>query len=229
MTPSRTTISKEELGALEAEELQLPAFVVDSGTPYAEAKRLCQELSKSKVLGFDTETKPVFKKGVEPNKVALLQLSSDRLVVLFRLNTLQDSKALKPLQKLLRDKSILKVGVGIKDDVAELAKDTELVTLQVLDLRKLSSAAEIEVLSLSKLYAVLYGKRLSKGQRTSNWENETLTEAQVEYAALDAVAGYRIYQGLREFETPEMAVLDVHKTPKKKVKKKVLWCTRSRK
>lgn len=88
----------------------------------------------------------------------------------------------------------------------------------MVDLRLLSKAAGIEVLSLSKLYAVLFGKRISKGQRLSDWEREDLTEAQLNYAALDAVAGLRIYQALEGWLNEEM-YRDLEGLPKEKAKR----------
>lgn len=217
---SQVDITKEELNALPAEELPFPAHLVDDRTPLKEVKRLCKELDRSDVLGFDTETKPNFKKGVPANKVALLQLASPSLVVLFRLNLLGGTPAMEELGRLLKKKKVLKVGVGIRDDVKDLLSHTGLVTLNVLDLRRLSEAAGLEVLSLSKMYALLFGKRLSKGQRVSNWENRELSEAQIEYAALDAVAGLRIYGELKEFETAEMRVPDFRKAERKAQKKR---------
>ena len=44
-----------------------------------------RDCSDSEVLGFDTETRPSFKKG-RKNKVSLIQLSNEDLACLFRIN-----------------------------------------------------------------------------------------------------------------------------------------------
>lgn len=214
----KCSLTKEELKELEAEEISLPIFVVDDTTPLHEVEQLCNTLSKSNVLGFDTETRPVFQKGTKPNKVALLQLGNEELAVLFRLNKLKDTPHLSIMNQLLENSNVLKVGVSMADDVKELCRDSGLVTLNVLDLRNLAVAAQLEVQSLSKIYAILYGKRLSKSQRVSNWENDILTDAQIAYAALDAVAGYRIYQQLKEYEKEGMRIVDFRTAPKSKKK-----------
>ena len=56
----------------------------------------------------------------------------------------------------------------------------------------------IQEKSLQKIYAILFGKKISKSQRLSNWEADTLTGAQQLYAATDAWATLRIYQKLNE-------------------------------
>ena len=73
-------------------------------------------LRKCPVLGFDTETRPVFRKGVQHN-VSLLQLSTSKEAFLFRLNHLGFSNE---LVALLEDSTILKVGIAILDDVRGL-------------------------------------------------------------------------------------------------------------
>lgn len=201
----KSTLSKEELRALEAEVLPLPVVVLSSTSTQEEVEQACEALKegKNKVLGFDTETKPAFKKGVS-HQVALLQLSSPRLVVLVRLIPAIDKKLIAPIHKLLKSKRIAKVGVAIADDARGLWSDYKLETNKMLDLRTLAKASGSEVLSLTKLYAVLYGKRISKGQRLSDWERSELTPAQIEYAALDAYAGLRIYEGFKHFLSRDM-------------------------
>lgn len=141
-------------------------------------------------------------------------------MVLFRVNQLEQTPALKCVGKLLSHRKITKVGVGVVDDAKSLWNDYGLFTSNLLDLRQLAKVAGLEVLSLSKIYALLYGKRLSKGQRVSNWEIETLSDAQINYAALDAIAGIRIYNGLQEYKKRGMVVRDFRiKPPQKKARK----------
>lgn len=193
---ARSKISNEELRALEAEVLEVPLVVLSHESSPEEIATLCAELSKGvSVLGLDTETKPAFTKGCS-HKVALLQIAKADLVLLIRLEPELSEEQLAPVRKLLESRRITKVGVGIGDDAKGLWNDHQLRLRRMVDLRLLSKAAGVEVLSLSKLYAVLFGKRISKGQRLSDWEREELTEAQMDYAALDAVAGLRIYRAL---------------------------------
>lgn len=215
----RSSITKEELQELEAETLSLPVLVLSHESSVEEITEVCDRLREgNKVLGFDTETKPSFYKG-NYFKVSLIQISSPEIVVLIRLLPKMGRKQLAPIEKILKSKRIAKVGVGIADDAKGLWKDHKLVTNRMLELRSLSKVAGLEVQSLAKLYAVLYGKRLSKRQRLSDWERTMLSNAQVEYAALDAVAGLRIYEALQKYLKREMYFhLDVAPTPQRGVK-----------
>lgn len=217
MTTERDTISKEELGALEAEVLPLPITILDTDSADEEIREVMQALSQSPVLGLDTETKPSFEKGIT-NSVSILQLSDHNRTVIVKLLSFspeEKKSRLEPIAQILADPSILLVGVSIHDDALELHRDHELECHQVLELQLVAKAAGLKVLSLSKLYALLYNKRISKSQRLSNWESPTLSEAQSQYAALDAYAGLQIYEGLREYVRPEMIEKKVVQTPRK--------------
>ncbi|MBR8729027.1 3'-5' exonuclease [Porphyromonas levii] len=220
MAEYKTNITKEELQKLEPETLPIGVVVLSHTSSIEQVEEACNRLKEgNKVLGFDTETKPSFRKG-KSYKVSLLQLSSPDFVVLFRLLPSWDKKLLEPLQKILKSKRIAKVGVAIGDDAKGLWADHQLITNRMVDLRTLAKGAGVEVLSLTRLYAVLYNKRISKGQRLSDWEREELTEGQVDYAALDAYAGLRIFEGFKKVLNRSMYFnLDVQQ-PKKRVLKK---------
>lgn len=200
----KKTISKEELLSLEPETLSVPVMVLTHDSSLEEITTVCDRLREgNKVLGFDTETKPAFSKG-KSFKVSVLQLSSMDLAVVVRLLPEMQQTHLEPIRKILKSKRIAKVGVAIGDDAKQLWSDHGLITNKMLDLRTLAKAGGVEVLSLTKLYAVLYGKRISKGQRLSDWEREELTEGQIEYAALDAEAGLKIFDGYRKLSKRDM-------------------------
>lgn len=206
LTPDHTTISKEELGELEAEEIPIPVTILDASSPDELISSTMEALSEAPVLGLDTETKPSFQKGVN-HQVSLLQLSDHRQSVLIKLLSFapeEKRQRLAPVAKLLRDDTTLLVGVSIHDDAVSLRKDHDLECHQVLELQLVAKAAGLKVMSLSKLYALLYHKRISKSQRLSNWESDPLSEAQTKYAALDAYAGLQIYEGLKGHVTPGM-------------------------
>ena len=198
-------LSTEELNTLDKETLPLTPVVLTEKSRSKEIAAACAALRRRAVVGFDTETKPAFRKGLH-HPVALLQLATDEIVVLVRLVRIRDFEAPKwqPLRRLLASAKVLKVGVGIHDDGVGLFNDYRLVTNQTLDLRSLAQADGMEVLSLTKIYALLFGRRLSKGQRLSDWERPELTKPQIQYAGLDAQAGYRIHDPLKELATPAM-------------------------
>lgn len=206
MSEELLNISKEELALLEAEELSVPVKVLSHTSSQKEIEEVCAKLAKGhKVLGFDTETKPAFRKG-QKYRVSLLQLANPDGVVLVRLSPSLDKKLLAPVAKILRSKRIAKVGVAIYDDAQALYNDYNLVTNKMLDLRTLAKASGIAALSLTRIYAVLFGKRISKGQRLSDWERDELSQAQIDYAALDAYAGLCIFNALKTNVKREMYI-----------------------
>ncbi len=145
-------------------------------------------------VGFDTETRPSFVKG-KTYDVSLVQLSAGNAAFLFRLKKLGGfSKALKGL---LEDETVLKIGLSTKDDFRSLRKlDEHFEPRNFVELQQTVSAYGINELSLSKIYACLFGKKLSKRQRLSNWEAAELSPKQQAYAALDAIACVDIYEKL---------------------------------
>lgn len=147
-------------------------------------------LIKSRIIGFDTETKPSFKKG-KTNSVALLQLATDELALIIRVAATGIPKS---LVKVLQDKNILKVGAAIHDDIKSLQKIQPFNPHGFIDLQNFASEKGIESKSVRKLAAIVLNVRVSKSQQLSNWESETLTDAQLQYAAIDAWICSEIYK-----------------------------------
>jgi ribonuclease D len=184
-----TTITKEEVAQLPVEFFTGKIIVVQTEN---EVDKAVDYLKKHPVIGFDTETKPTFRKG-QINQVALLQLSTDDSCFLFRLNYTGFSPS---LVELLTNPSIKKIGLSIKDDFGSLRKRGTFIPQGFVDLQEIVPRYNIEEKSLQKIYAILFGKKISKNQRLSNWENDILTDAQKTYAATDAWACYKIYKEL---------------------------------
>ena len=141
------------------------------------------------ILGFDTETRPSFKRGHQ-YKVSLLQVSTPDTCFLFRLN----HTGLTPsLIKLLEDRTIPKIGLSWHDDINALSKIGKFKTGSFTDIQDMVRELGIEDLSLQKLYANLFGQKISKRQQLSNWEADILSDKQKMYAATDAWACIMIY------------------------------------
>ncbi len=189
-----TTISKEEIAGLELEHFTGNIVVVDS---LADCKKAVQYLQTQKLLGFDTETRPSFKKG-KTNKVALLQLSTDKTCFLFRLNMIGFPES---LLNLLKNEKITKVGLSLRDDFGMLSKIAPIEPAGFVDIQTYIIRFNIQELSLQKIYALLFHKKISKSQRLSNWEADTLNDGQKRYAATDAWACILIYNKLKELES----------------------------
>lgn len=183
------SISKQQLAALPPAHFTGSIIVVD--TPSA-VESAVERLRMADLIGFDTETRPSFKKG-QSNDVALLQLSLPDVCFLFRLNKIGMPESLK---QLLEDKTKTKIGLSIHDDFRNLRKAHDFTPDGFVELQTFVTRWNIIDKSLTKLYGILFGQRLSKSQRLSNWEAEQLAEAQQHYAALDAQACIQIYSHL---------------------------------
>ncbi len=153
-------------------------------------------LKKAKVLGFDTETRPIFKKGVV-HLPSLLQLATSDLVCLFQIKTLGFNK---DLAEILENENIIKVGVAIKDDLSALAKIYEFKPRNFIELAKLATQKGVKAQGLRTITANLLGYRISKRAQCSNWENDYLSHAQIKYAATDAWLGLVLYNKLIEMK-----------------------------
>lgn len=155
-----------------------------------DAEKAVNYLLSQPVLGFDTETKPSFQRGRGMNKVALLQVSTPDTCFLFRLNQLGMPA---PVLRLLEDKNVVKVGLSWHDDLMQLRRRKEFAPGSYVELQKEVQRIGIEDMSLQKLFANLFGKKISKSQRLTNWEADSLSEGQQIYAATDAWACVLLY------------------------------------
>ena len=139
-----------------------------------EANKAVDYLLSADILGIDSETRPVFKKG-QHHKVALLQVSTRNICFLFRLNLI----GMPPcIIRLLEDTTVLKVGLSLHDDFMMLHQRANFKKGWFIDLQDIVSQFGIEDLSLQKLYANLFHERITKRQQLSNWEAPVLTEQQ---------------------------------------------------
>ncbi len=161
-------------------------------------------LKKQPVLGFDTETKPAFKKG-QSFPVALLQLSTGEEAFLFRVNQIGLSPG---LIRILASPSILKIGAAIRDDIKILQRVVPFKPAGFIELQEMVKDYGIENFSLKKLAGIVMGVRISKSQRLTNWEAPTLTEQQQIYAATDAWVAYEIFMKLNEIPADDLTLQD---------------------
>jgi ribonuclease D len=182
-------ITVEELAGCELSWFKGEIVVVDNLKTYYE---VFPKLLGSDLLGFDTETKPIFNKGGK-NSVSLIQLSTDNLACLFRINKIGFPEE---LIKLLSDPSVIKAGVAVHDDIRFLKGVKKFSPGGFVDLQSFVRDYGIQSSGLKKLAAIVLGIRISKRQQVTNWEAEQLTEAQQVYAATDAWVCHQIYNKL---------------------------------
>lgn len=183
------SISNEDVALLPAARFGGRIFTVDDDRALEDA---CEYLSEQSVLGFDTETRPSFKAGAM-NKVALLQLSTYDRCYLIRLCRV------KPVQRLLsilERSDIAKIGADVAGDIRSLNRVRRFTPRGFIDLQTEVAKFGITDKSLRKMSGIVLGQRVSKAQRLSNWEAQTLTEQQQMYAATDAWICLKIYDAL---------------------------------
>lgn len=188
------SIAKDEVASMPVVEYPGGINAITVIDTPAKAKMALRALDKCTHIGFDTETKPSFQRGAPANKVALLQLSTGDHCFLFRLNRESIFDMVKPL---LENPDIIKIGLSVHDDVNALRRRGEITPRGFLDLQDYSRTFLIGDMSLQKVYAIIFGQRISKTQRLSNWEAPVLNDAQQIYAAIDAWACLKIYRYLR--------------------------------
>lgn len=188
----QSEISKEEVADLDLIQYDGPIKLIDNEESFLEEIPHIREQS---ILGFDTETRPSFKKGVV-YPTALIQISALNQAWLLRVSRMGYPPEL--LEVLTRD-DILKVGLGLNDDLRRLKADFQFEPGGFLDLQQYVTAFRIEEKGLKKLSGIVLGHRISKAQQVSNWDADLLTEAQLRYAATDAWICLKIYNRLRKF------------------------------
>ena len=185
--PFKTSISKEEIELLDMFAYDGPLRIIDTK---AKLDRFKKKIDPTEVIGFDTETRPAFKKG-QYNDCSLVQLAFKDEVVLFRLHLIGFPTV---ISDLLSDERFTKIGIAIHDDLRELCNIRPFEPSKFVDLNVECPKIGFENIGAKKLTAMVLDKRISKRQQVSNWERKELTEAQVKYAATDAWICREIYR-----------------------------------
>lgn len=186
----QSEITHEEVAALDLIHYEGPITLIQTEEEFQEA---IETISAQKILGFDTETRPSFKKGTS-YPTSLIQLSASDQAWLIRVSRIGYPVE---LLKLLSDPEVIKVGTGLNDDIRRMRCDFQFEPGGFLDLQRYVEAFQIWEKGLKKLSSIILGHRISKSQQVSNWDANILTEAQLRYAATDAWICLEIYYELR--------------------------------
>ena len=179
-------MTKEEINKLPMRQYEGPIHIIKTEE---EVDRAIAQLQQEKVLGFDTETRPAFRKG-EHYSPALLQLGGEKDVFLFHL---KKTGLPQSILNILEDSNIIKAGVSIKYDISELRLISDFEPGGFIELADRAKEIGIQNMGLRGMTAAVLGFRISKGASTSNWENINLTNPQIKYAATDAWVGRELY------------------------------------
>ncbi len=196
----KSKITKEEVNLLPIASFDGKITVVDEPE---QVKTAVEKLRQSNFLGLDTETRPSFTRGIR-YKISLLQISNMEECFLFRLNYIGFPPE---LAQLLADEKIMKVGLALKDDFAGLNRLSKFKPANYIDIQSVAKEYGILELGLQKVFAIIFGRKISKAQQLTNWESPVLSEQQLRYGATDAWASLLIYmQLLREKKLPKKQV-----------------------
>ncbi len=193
MVNFKESISAEDLEKLELASFPGKIFVIDAVG--AEFNRAVNYLRSQKIIGFDTETRPCFSPDQPRYGVALLQLSGPGRAYLFRI---KGTGMHRRLCNLLSNDRIIKVGAAVNDDIRGLQRYRDFEPRAFVDLQKIVPEFGIKDKSVKKMTAIILGFKISKSQQLSNWEAETLSEAQAKYAATDAWVCREMYLRLMQ-------------------------------
>jgi hypothetical protein len=154
-------------------------------------ERAAHELLHEKMLGFDTETKPNFIKGHKQNPIGLIQISTLERAYLFRVNETGMTPGLK---RLLESPHIVKIGQGMKNEIATMRRELKVEGKGFIDLLDIAHKLECDPKNVRAMTGIFLGFRISKSMQVTNWEARVLSEKQKRYAATDAWACLAVYR-----------------------------------
>lgn len=163
------------------------------------------------IIGVDTEARPSFQRGIH-YPTALVQIASHERCYLFRLTHIGMPQE---LADLFADEKIKKAGLAFKDDINGLRRRRNFVPANCVDIQSMVAQYGILDLGLQKLFAICFGKKISKTQQLTNWENSHLTPEQARYASTDAWATLLIYEDLLKHDKLENKEVEALKRAEK--------------
>ena len=187
----RRKFSSEEINSLPAHQYSGKIVLINEQEGLEEA---IAQLQQEEVLGFDTETRPVFSKG-KSYPPSLIQLAASNKVYIFQLRHVPLDEN---LVQIFSNPNIIKAGIAVHDDIRELKKIFAFQPAGMLDLSQVARHNKLETHGLRNMAANFFGIRIPKGERCSNWANKTLTKKQMLYAATDAWIGRELYYRMKE-------------------------------
>ncbi|MBF0450254.1 MAG: 3'-5' exonuclease domain-containing protein 2 [Candidatus Magnetomorum sp.] len=178
--------SKEEINEFPVKQYDGSIFLINSSD---QMTFVDGHLKNENILGFDTETKPSFKKG-KVNPPSLLQLATDQAVFIFQI-----SKKFFPdiIQSILSDPEIIKSGVAVRDDITGLKRLSDFSDAGFVDIGEISKSIGLQTNGLRNLAVNLLGFRISKSCQKSNWGKKKLSQQQILYAATDAWVSRKLF------------------------------------
>ena len=195
MHPAPPIPDKEQIALLDPfERLGLDRIALIHSP--AQAEKACAELAASAHWGFDTESKPTFRKDEQSDGPHIVQLATLDKAWVFQL---QDVTCRAMVAELLALRGVTKAGFGLGDDRKRITSKLGVEPADVLELNTVfRQQGYRKEMGVKGAVAVLFNRRFIKSKKatTSNWANPRLTEAQLMYAANDAWAAIRVFHAL---------------------------------
>lgn len=180
-------ISKADINLLPLKSFEGKITIVSSDK---DAVRALKYLEKESYIGFDSESKPAFKKG-EINPIALIQLAGKNEVFIFRI---LETGVFPQLKKILEDSDIMKISQSADFELKKLKREKDIDCRNFIDLEKIAKKINSSQHSLRGLVAIFLNFRISKTSQQSNWERKILTAKQILYAATDAWVTREVFE-----------------------------------
>lgn len=179
-------ISRENLNELPVRRYEGPVNFVASPAQLHAARI---DVLNERVIGFDTETRPAFRKG-ESYLPSIAQVATAKTVHIFPLRY-PDTHRL--LSEMLSSADIVKVGVSLANDLRTLKQRFEFSEHRITDLGVVAKRHGYAQTGVRNLAGIVLGFRIAKGAKTTNWAAPQLTPAQIAYAATDAWVCRELY------------------------------------
>ena len=186
-------ISREEMMALPVRRYDGPVHVLAAPSDY---ERALPDLIQESVIGFDTETRPAFRRG-ESYLPSLVQFATADAVYLVQVQQADYSHGIR---KIFASENTIKAGVSVRDDLRNLKNLFEFEEHAVVDLGKLAKRHGLKQTGVRNLAGIFLGVRIPKGVTTTNWAARHLTPKQITYAATDAWVCRELYLRFQELK-----------------------------
>ena len=179
-------ITREEMSELPVRRYDGPVHLLSAPSGL---ERAIQDLRRESVIGFDTETRPAFRRG-ESYFPSLVQFATAEAVYLIQIQQVDYAESLR---EIFSSENLIKAGVSVKDDLRDLKNLFEFEERAVVDLGKLARRYGLKQTGVRNLAGIFLGVRIPKGEKTTNWAAPRLSPRQITYAATDAWVCRELY------------------------------------
>ena len=162
-----------------------------------------EELMRAGIVGFDTESKPTFRKGQQSEGPHVLQFATLEKSFIFQSHFVETHPV---ILELLKSDKLTKMGFGLRGDLQQISNRFGVRPAAIVDLdRSFKKLGYHNAIGAKSAVALLFNRKLlkSKSVTTSNWAARILTERQLLYAANDAYAAIKIFHALRDASEQE--------------------------